>query len=275
MPAKKIIAFIGAGNMTRALVSGLIQNNVPADHIWVSSPEITKRHYEQLHPKIHATTNNIEAVKHANVIVLAVKPTHMKLVCTELSAMILEKKPLLISIATGITIESIQKWIGNVDCNIIRTMPNIAAAVAASTTGLYAKSCISEGQKHWTESFFRSVGSTIWLENESQLDAITAISGSGPAYLFYIFEAMQNAAMALNIPEHIAKWLVSETAISATTMASESDDTFRQLRDFVTSPNGTTRAALNVLDRHQVQMIFKDAIEAAHVRAQELSKENS
>ncbi len=271
----KTIAFIGAGNMARALITGLIQTDFPADHIWVSSPDVKNRGYAQIHPKIHVTSNNAEAAKHANIIVIAVKPGNVKKVCEEIKKIIPEKFPMIVSIATGIKIESIQQWLGSTECNIVRAMPNIAAAVTASATGLYAKSCVTTEQKNWAEGLFRSVGSTIWLESELQLDAITAISGSGPAYLFYVFEAMQAAAMALNIPENIAKWLVSETAISAATMASESDDTFHELREFVTSPKGTTRAALDVLDRYQVQGIFKDAIEAAFLRAKELTKENS
>lgn len=263
------IAFIGTGNMAKAMIIGLIQNGFLVNNIWASSPSIEKSHRLQSHG-IHLTSDNVIAAKNADVIVLAVKPFVMQSVCEELKNIFYEKKPLLISLATGVTINSISKWIEKENYPIVRTMPNIASAVGAGETGLFANAFVDESQKMIAESVFRSVGATLWLLDENQLDVITAISGSGPAYLFYIFEAMQKAAMALGITTEDAKLLVSQTAVGAAKMVMESNDSFEQLRQFVTSEKGTTAAAIDIFNQHDTQNIIKKAIEAALKRAKEL-----
>ena len=150
-------------------------------------------------------------------------------------------------------------------------MPNIASAVGAGTTGLFSTASVSEDQKTFAESLFRSVGATVWTNDENQLDVITAVSGSGPAYLFYIFEAMQKAAESLGFDSEQAKLLVAQTATGAAKMVMETSESFEQLRRFVTSEKGTTAAAISVFDQHNMQNIVIDAINAAFNRAKELS----
>ncbi len=271
MDAHKKIAFIGAGNMARAMIGGLISNGFPADHIWASSPNVQKHEKIKSKFSIHLTADNIEAAKHADIIVFAVKPWVVETVCTEIKKIIQEKNPLLISLVTGIKTTSIIHWISHSHCALIRTMPNIASAVGAGATGLFANPHTTSDQKDFAESLFRSVGAAVWLQNEDQLDVITAVSGSGPAYLFYIFEAMQRAAESLGLSTEQAKLLVAQTATGAAKMVMETDESFEQLRRLVTAEKGTTAAAIEVFENHDTQNIVKKAIEAAFNRAKELA----
>ncbi len=271
MNVHKKIAFIGAGNMARAMIAGLINNGFPADHIWAASPNVQKHEKIKSQFSIHLTSDNVEAAKHADIIVFAVKPWVMETVCGEIKKIMLVKKPLLISLVTGIKTTSIAHWLSHSHCALIRTMPNIASAVGAGATGLFANPHATADQKDFAESLFRSVGATLWLQNEDQLDVITAISGSGPAYLFYIFEAMQNAAESLGLSAAEAKLLVAQTATGAAKMVMETDESFDQLRRLVTAEKGTTAAAIGVLEQHDVQNTVKKAIEAAFQRAKELA----
>lgn len=271
MDNHKTIAFIGAGNMARAIISGLLQNGFSNDHIWASSPNIQQReHFNAL--AIHTTSDNTEAAAHADVIVFGVKPFMLNKVCDELKTTIHQKKPLLISIVTGIKTQTMAHWLQHDHGPIVRTMPNIASAVGAGATGLFANTHVNAHQKAFAESLFRSVGTTIWVDDENQLDVITAISGSGPAYLFYIFEAMQKAAIELGIDAEQAKLLVAETATGAAKLAMETGESFEQLRRFVTSEKGTTAAAIEIFNQHHTQNIVKEAIDAALKRAKELSQ---
>ncbi|PIZ05002.1 MAG: pyrroline-5-carboxylate reductase [Gammaproteobacteria bacterium CG_4_10_14_0_8_um_filter_38_16] len=271
MNKNKAIAFIGAGNMARAMIAGLIQNHFPADHIWASSPNIaTHPHYKNdFH--IHTTDNNIEAAKQADIIVFAVKPWLMETVCQEIKNVLHEKQPLLISFVTGITTPTISRYLENKHSAIVRTMPNIASSVGAGATGLFANDFTTPDQKIFSESLFRSIGTTVWVENENQLDVITAVSGSGPAYLFYIFEAMQKAAESMGLSSEQAKLLIAQTATGAAKMSMETDQSFEQLRRLVTAEKGTTAAATAVLNQHDVTSIIKMAMEAAFNRAKELA----
>lgn len=271
MDAHKKIAFIGAGNMARAMIGGLIKNGFPAEHIWAASPNLQKHEKIKSKYSIHLTADNVEAAKHADIIVFAVKPWVMQTVCAEIKKIIQEKDPLLISLVTGIKIASIVNWISHSHCALIRTMPNIASAVSAGATGLFANPHATSDQKDFAESLFRSVGAAVWLQKEDLLDVITAVSGSGPAYLFYIFEAMQNAAESLGLSAAEAKLLVAQTATGAAKMVMETEESFDQLRRLVTAEKGTTAAAIEVLEQHDVQNTVKKAIEAAFHRAKELA----
>lgn len=272
MDKQTIISFIGAGNMARAMIGGLIQNHFPAEHIWASSPNISKHdHYEKKF-QIHTTQHNNEAAKHADIIVFAVKPWMMQTVCEEIKDTVRENNPLLISLVTGIKTQTIAHWLDNKNCSIVRTMPNIAAAVGAGATGLFANQFATEEQKTAAETLFRSVGATTWVADENQLDVITAVSGSGPAYLFYIFEAMQLAAESMGLTTEQAKLLVAQTATGAAKMVMETDESFEQLRRLVTAEKGTTAAATEILNQHNTKKIIQTAMEAALNRAKELAK---
>lgn len=266
----KTIALIGAGKMGSALLSGLIQSGYDTHHIWVSSPNARNNiHLKKF--SAHVTENNNEAVAQADVVVFAVKPFIMQAVCEALQETLAKKEVLLTSVVTGVTTTTIAKWAGKKDIPIVRTMPNVAAAVGAGATGLFANAFVSHDQKMFAESLFRSVGTTMWVEDESQLDAITAISGSGPAYFFYLCEAMQAASIALGLDQHQSKLLIAETALGAAKMMIESGDDFHVLRAMVTSQKGTTMAATDVLDQAKTKDIIKAAIKAAFLRAKELA----
>lgn len=267
---QKTIAFIGAGNMASAIIGGLLNNGMPADHIWASSPHIAEKSHLAA-KNIHTTTNNIEAAAHADIVVLSVKPHLIADICHQLKATINDKDCLVISIAAGTSIKTIADTF-QTDTPIIRAMPNIAAAVSASATTLFANTQASKEQKTTAESLFRSVGTVFWSEVEDKLNAFTAIAGSGPAYLFYVFEALQDAAEQIGIDKDTAKLLIAETAIGAAKMALESSEDFVKLREFVTSPKGTTAAATDVLTNHHVKESFIKAVEAAFEKAKELSQ---
>lgn len=266
------IVFIGAGNMACAMIAGLMKNGFPADHIWASSPNVEKHDKIKQKFSIHLTTDNVAAARHADVIVFAVKPWVMQSVCAELKKIVQEKKPLLISLVTGTKTARIVHWCEDEYAALIRTMPNIASAVGAGATGLFANAHATEDQKAFAESLFRSVGTTVWLQQEDQLDVITAISGSGPAYLFYIYEAMQKAAQSLGLNAEQAKLLVAQTATGAAKMVMETENSFEALRRLVTAEKGTTAAATQVFDQCDVHGIIKKAIQAAYHRAKELSQ---
>lgn len=272
MTSHKKIAFIGTGNMARAMIGGLINNGYLADHIWASSPNVQKHDKIRSKFSIHLTADNVEAAKQADIIVFAVKPCVMETVCTELKEIVQEKNPLLISVVTGIKTSSIAKWLSHQYCTLVRAMPNIASAVAAGATGLFANPHATLNQKDFAEIFFRSVGAAVWVHNEDQLDVMTAVSGSGPAYLFYIFEAMQKAAEAFGLEAEQAKLLVAQTAMGAAKMVMETDESFENLRRLVTAEKGTTAAAMAVFEQYDTQAIIKKAMAAAWHRAQELAQ---
>ncbi len=265
---KQSIAFIGAGNMARAIIAGLLKTDVDPKRIWASSPTILSR----APLSVHVTTDNFEAAKQADIIVLGVKPWAIEALCQELKSIIHEKKPLIISLAAGVKTESIARFCEAENIALVRTMPNIASAVGAGVTGLFANAFVTSEQKTAADNLFQSVGSTVWVEEENQLDVITVISGSGPAYFFYFFEAMQATAESLGLSSEKAKALVAATAQGAAKMVMERAEPFMELRRQVTSEKGVTAAATSVFDENKVKEIIDTAMRAALTRAQELAK---
>jgi len=268
----KIITFIGAGNMARSLISGLIQDKSKLD-IRVSDP--SKEQLQSLQSGLEgitAFTDNAVAIDGAGIIVLAVKPQIMQLVCEPLIAKVQKDKPLIISIAAGIGIFNLNQWLGGGALPVVRCMPNTPALVQSGMTGLYANNEVSNEQHDLAESILRAVGSTLWLDNEDKLDAITAVSGSGPAYYFLVMEAMQDAAQKLGLSADDARLLVLQTAFGAAKLALESSDDAGVLRQRVTSKGGTTEAALNKLIEGGLPELFEEALTAAKNRSKELKK---
>lgn len=264
--------------MTRALISGLIQDSDNLD-IRIADPnESQLKEVQQSWSDVGAFTDNSEAIADTDVIVLAVKPQIMKLVCeplqADLSAKPQAKKPLIISIAAGVSIASLKLWLGGQlgeqKIPIVRCMPNTPALVQAGMTGLYANNEVSQPQHELAESILRSVGSTLWLSDEDKLDAVTAVSGSGPAYYFLVMEAMQNAAQKLGLTADESRLLVLQTAFGAAKLALESEDDAGVLRQRVTSKGGTTEAALKTLMDGGLPILFEDALKAAENRSVEL-----
>ena len=267
----KTITFIGAGNMSRSLIAGLSQGETQ-HNIRISDPNETQLADIQAHwSGITAFSDNIEAITGADVVVLAVKPQLMEIVCEPLQTTVSTEKPLIISIAAGINSSNLSKWLDE-DAAIVRCMPNTPSLVQSGMTGLFANAQVSEEQSNLAESILRAVGSTLWLDQEDKIDAVTAVSGSGPAYYFLVMEAMQTAAQELGLSAEEARLLVLQTAFGAAKLALESSDDAGTLRERVTSKGGTTEAALKKLIGGGLPSLFEEAMVAATIRSKELSQ---
>ena len=257
--------------MARSLVGGLINAGTSSSSISVSEPqpELRSQLSEDFDVNVHAET--ISAVKGANVIVLAVKPQILQEVVRPLGSMISEHRPLLISVAAGITTRSIDQWVGG-HPSLVRVMPNTPALVGAGISALYANHNTSESQRKLAQKIMSAVGKTVWIEEENLMDIVTAVSGSGPAYFFYVMQAVTHAAMAEGLDSDTARLLTLETALGSARLALESSEDPGTLQNRVTSPGGTTEAAMNILDSSGVTEAFQKAVSAARTRGGELSK---
>lgn len=264
------IALIGAGNMGSSLIGGLIKNGHPADKIWATDPASEKRQQIEDQFHIHTSDDNAKAVRAADVVIFAIKPQLFGKIALELTPQIQQRKPLVISIAAGIQINSMENWLGK-ETAIVRSMPNTPALIGSGATALFANQHVSSDQHNLAESILRAVGVVVWVEKEALMDTVTALSGSGPAYYFLVMEAMQEAAEELGLPADIAKLLTQQTALGASRMAMESDHSVSELRRQVTSPGGTTEKALLSLEENNIREIFRKALQAAKLRSEELS----
>ncbi|WP_243470187.1 pyrroline-5-carboxylate reductase, partial [Coxiella burnetii] len=220
---------------------------------------------------VHTTQDNRQGALNADVVVLAVKPHQIKMVCEELKDILSETKILVISLAVGVTTPLIEKWLGKAS-RIVRAMPNTPSSVRAGATGLFANETVDKDQKNLAESIMRAVGLVIWVSSEDQIEKIAALSGSGPAYIFLIMEALQEAAEQLGLTKETAELLTEQTVFGAARMALETEQSVVQLRQFVTSPGGTTEQAIKVLESGNLRELFIKALTAAVNRAKELSK---
>jgi pyrroline-5-carboxylate reductase len=264
------LAFIGAGNMASALINGLLTDGYPANDI-TASDQLAEKRESLAGSGIHTTDDNCQAVSRADVVILAVKPQALQAVCQEIRPSVEQNNPLVISIAAGINEASLAQWLGNKTA-IVRTMPNTPAMVQTGATVLHANLNVSTKQKSQAESILRAVGITRWLDSEKMIDVATAISGSGPAYYFLFMEIMEKAAIEMGLPEDTAHLLTLQTALGAARMAIESNDTPSELRNRVTSPGGTTEAAINHMLDNAMADIFSQALIKARDRAIELSQ---
>jgi pyrroline-5-carboxylate reductase len=266
------IAFIGAGNMANSLIGGLLAKGFLAKNIFASDPyEITRKNIAAQYG-VCTSDDNGEVVEKAEVIMLAVKPQVMKSVTQGIAALVQKRKPLVISIAAGISIESLQLWLG-AGSAIVRCMPNTPALVQCGATGLFANTHVSEPQKQLAKTILDAVGISLWLKQEKELDAVTALSGSGPAYYFLLMEAMIKAGIAQGLDPETARQLTLQTALGAAKMASTSHDSPAELRRKVTSPNGTTEQAILSFQKCGIESIVEKAMAAASQRSIELSRE--
>lgn len=264
------IAIIGAGNMGSSLIGGLIKNGHPVDKLVATDPSAEKRQHLQQTFGIQTAEDNKSAISNADVIIFAVKPQMFETVATELKSIIAQQNQLIVSIAAGVRAESIETWLGG-HAAVVRVMPNTPALIGAGASGLFANSAVTEDQHAIAESIMRAVGITIWVTDEKQLDTVTALSGSGPAYFFLILEALQDGAVELGLSHETAQLLAQQTALGAALMAIDSVHTPGELRKQVTSPGGTTEKAIRVLQENQVGAIFKKALVAAKERSEELA----
>ena len=264
------ICFIGGGNMAQALIGGLISRGLPPTRITVSDPVGQIRQLLQ-EKEVHVTQDNVAAIKNADVVVLAVKPQVLATVLRPLKGLLSDK--LVISIIAGAEIQTISNLIDS--DRIVRVMPNTPALVQTGAHGIYANDVVGASDRELTSQILAATGLTIWVNSEAQIDAVTAVSGSGPAYFFYLMESMIRAGKNLGLDEKVATALTLQTALGAAQMAITSSNTPSELRKNVTSPNGTTQAALEVFDRAQISQNIQSALAAAQKRSQELAQELS
>jgi len=268
----KKIGFIGGGNMASSLINGLIDSGHSPDQLWVSDTNQEILDSLAANLKINVSVNNNDIVNQVDVVVLAVKPQVLHAVAEQVADGIRNRKLLVVSIAAGISQDSLSEWLGE-EVAIVRCMPNTPALVRTGATALYASSKVSDEQKDLAENILRSVGISLWVDHESELDAVTAVSGSGPAYYFLLMEAMEQAALELGLAEHTARLLIQQTALGAAKIALESDETPGQLRQRVTSPGGTTEQALKTFEEGAFTQLVSRALHAARDRSIEISKE--
>jgi len=265
------ISIIGAGNMGSSLIGGLINSGFPADNIIASDPNSDQ--LRQLQEKFHIQTSsdNVQALQTANVLILAVKPQMIPKIAAQIAPIIHSRKILVISIAAGVRLSILERDLGDKTA-IVRTMPNTPALVGSGASALYANAQVSAEQREIAESILRSVGIIVWLEQEAQMDIVTGLSGSGPAYFFLVMEALQEAAEQMGLNAEIARLLTLQTALGAAHMAIETDQALSELRHSVTSPGGTTEQAIAVLEQNKLRLLFKKALQAAALRSEELAQ---
>lgn len=272
METKKI-GFIGAGNMASALIGGLISDDaVLAENIIVS--DIHDKHLNEMEAKfgVRSSCDNNQCVANADVIVICVKPQMMAEICKEISDTVKTREPLVISVAAGITTANLSGWLGEKTA-IVRAMPNTPALIKTGAAGLFANEQVSSEQKDIAEKILRAVGVVLWVNKEKEMDYVTALSGSGPAYFFRMMESLENAAIELGLEKEAAHILTLQTALGAAKLAIESSDSISELREKVTSPGGTTEKGLAAMEDGGIEQMFKNTLQAASNRAEELSNE--
>lgn len=267
----KNVAFIGAGNMNGAIISGLVQNGYQAENIIVSNPSPEKRLALSEQYGIKHTASNIEAAQFADVIVLGVKPFLISEVCQELGEHADLNGKCFISVAAGRTISQIESALAQ-PCTVIRTMANTPAQLGVGVTGIFANKNANNEEKEFTESLMRSVGMVKWLSTEEQIDHITAISGSGPAYFFLFMEAMEKQAKAFGFNDQDSRELVQQTALGAAKMVVENQLSIGKLRENVTSKGGTTQAAISAFGEGGLEQLVTKAMNCALDRAKEMAQ---
>lgn len=263
------IAFIGAGNMGRSLAGGLLKSGWGRKRLLLADPDANQQRVVGELLGVNVSGDNRRVVEHADVVVLAVKPQVLRAVAEGIAQTIQRKQPLIVSIAAGVRIADLERWLGGL-LAIVRVMPNTPALVGSGASALYANERVQSTQRDLAESILRTVGVTVWLPQEVLLDVVTALSGSGPAYFFLVMEALEQAAIDHGLDAATARLLTLETAFGAAKMALEGDAEPAELRRRVTSPGGTTERAIQVLQEGRLDRLVSRAIEAATTRSREL-----
>ena len=265
----KKVCFIGAGNMANAIVGGMVQKGFPAQNIIACAPSAEHLRNIESAWGVRTSEDNLAAVAEADIVVLSVKPQVLKDVCEQLSGS-LGHHPLIISIAAGIEMGSLERWLGE-GLAIVRCMPNTPAQVMQGASGLLANSRVSDEQKAMSGELFAGIGLVEWLTDEAQMHAITALSGSGPAYIFMLIEAMEAAGIKQGIEAGSARKLAAQTVLGAAQMVLNTDVAPGQLKRNVMSPGGTTERAIKVFEEQQLMAIVEQAMQAAADRSRELA----
>lgn len=266
------IAFIGAGNMATSIIGGLVSQGFSPNAIVASDPHADSLARLGKVAAVRTTADNNDAIAEADVVILAVKPQLMKPILQAMASTAQQRKPLIISIAAGIESASLDKWLGG-NMPVVRCMPNTPALVQTGATALFANTNVNSEQRDIADQILKAVGIALWVDSEAELDAVTAVSGSGPAYFFMVMEAMQAAGEQLGLSPYVAKQLTLQTALGAAQMAITSDVDAAELRKRVTSPGGTTERAIGVFEQQGLQQLFSEALTACRDRSVELAKE--
>ena len=265
------IGFIGGGNMARSLIGGLLQRKASATNITVSDPIDAQLRQLESQFGIFATRDNTQVLRRSDVVILAVKPQDLHPVARSLAAVMGTPPPLFISIAAGARARDIRRWLGGVP--VVRAMPNRPALQGCGVSGVYAPAEVTAGDRDFAAAILGAVGPVVWVDEEDQMDAVTAVSGSGPAYVFMLIEMMESAGVNLGLTPEVSRRLAIETAFGSAVMSRDSAESPAVLRQQVTSKGGTTEAALRVLESSGVRDIFAGAIAAAASRSAQLAEE--
>lgn len=265
-----VVAFIGAGNMARCVIAAMIKSGYPASNIIASNrtqPKLTQLAEDY---GIRTCLDNLDAVRQADVIVLAVKPQMMAEVCQHLVEHAPEiREKLFVTVAAGLPVSRYESWLGEV--RLVRSMPNTPSLVGLGVTGLFPSRC-SNYEKAFVDAMFKGTGMTVWLEQEAEIDHVIAVTGSAPAYFFFFMQAMQQEAETLGFAPEQAKKMVAQTAMGAATMALESQHSFAELRSQVTSKGGTTHEAVTSFADAGLETMVSNAMQAAIRRAREMAE---
>ena len=282
MNASTKIAFIGGGNMAGGIIGGLLNSNWPAANLSVSDPCAERRQELAQRFGLDDLEDNAQCAERGEVVVLAVKPQFLQPAVDSISAVLQRQKPLMISIAAGIRCADILRW-GGGPLALVRAMPNTPALVNAGISGLFANELVTEKQRSLAQTILRAVGETVWVKQESLIDAVTGVSGSGPAYFFKLMELMAASAVRHGLDPETADALAVQTAVGAATLAKHSakhgakhsSESPATLRRQVTSPGGTTEAALAKMEACGLDDAIQQGIAAAVTRAQQLADEHA
>ncbi|MGI9221765.1 MAG: pyrroline-5-carboxylate reductase [Woeseiaceae bacterium] len=267
------IGFIGGGNMTLAIAGGLLASDYPADRLCISEPASQQQEILATSlPGVDISTDNTAIAGNVDCLVLATKPQVLSGVCRDLAESVQQRKPLVISIAAGVRGADIDNWLGG-GLSIVRVMPNQPALLRMGASGLFANAAANDSDRKLAASVIAAVGEVVWVETEADIDTVTAVSGSGPAYFFLLIDMLARSAVDMGLNQDAGLKLAVQTALGAAAMAEQTDDSMDELIERVRSPGGTTAAALDSLDQQNVRAIFSAAVAAARQRANELADE--
>lgn len=267
----KTILFMGGGNMTRAMVTGLVNTGFDSQKIIVIDRNEAKRAYfaDTLHTQVGLTIDAY--LPSIATLVLAIKPQGAEIFCRDLASRLASARPLLLSVLAGVTVATLESWLPK-PLAIVRAMPNTPAVIQAGATGLFANIHVNEADKQHIEQMMTAIGIYAWVADEGLIDVITALSGSGPAYYFYMLELMQETAVRMGLPSKMARALALQTAYGAAKLAKESDVDVNALRASVTSKEGATAAAIQCMKTKGLADIVEAALHACRARAEALSR---
>lgn len=272
MSKQPTIGFIGAGNMASAIIGGMLAERFSPSQIWASAPDDRQLQGISKRLGINITADNRHCATQSDVLILAVKPQVMHDVCRDIHSVVQNTRPLIISIAAGLDSATLENWLGG-GLPVVRCMPNTPALVGQGASALFATPAVSQAQRELAENIFASVGLAVWLEQEEQMHAVTALSGSGPAYCFMFLEALEAAATQAGISAPTARQLAIQTLAGAAAMARDSGEEPGKLKRNVMSPGGTTEKAIETFEASRFPELVAEAYEAARKRSGELAEQ--